>query len=48
MELVIVGFSLVVVMATPVAAGDEWLAAHSLHTLELTLEHVLERAKIIR
>ncbi|XP_065899947.1 von Willebrand factor A domain-containing protein 3A-like isoform X2 [Dysidea avara] len=36
-------------MATsPGAAGDEWLAAHSLHTLELALEDVLKRAKITR
>ena len=31
-----------------VTLGDEWLAAHSLQTLKLTVEHVLQRAKVTR
>ena len=35
-------------MVGMVTVGDEWLAAHSLQTLKLTAEHVLQRAKITR
>lgn len=41
----IVGFNLSVGMVT---VGDEWLAAHSLQTLKLTAEHVLQKAKVTR
>lgn len=44
-NFLIVGFDLSVGMVT---VGDEWLAAHSLQTLKLTAEHVLQKAKIIR
>lgn len=39
------GFDLSVGMVT---VGDEWLAAHSLQTLKLTAEHVLQKAKVTR
>ena len=44
-KLLIVSFNLWVGMVT---FGDEWLAAHSLQTLKLTADHVLQKAKITR
>ena len=39
------GLNLLVGMVT---FGDEWLAAHSLQTLKLTADHVLQKAKVTR